>query len=62
MYIRKTVDRWDIEIPCGYGWRIVASHYDLENAKLELKEYRTHASRYVRENCRIRKRHERKEE
>lgn len=38
-YIRKTIDRWDIETNYGYGWEVENSEYTLNDAKRSLKEY-----------------------
>lgn len=40
MYIRKTVDRWDIMSNYGYGWECECSEYTWKEAKQTLKEYR----------------------
>ena len=42
-YIRKTVDRWDIETNYDYGWEVENSEYTWSDAKRSIKEYR--------ENC-----------
>lgn len=39
MYIRKTVDRWDIETNWGYGWEVECSEYTRGEAKARYKEY-----------------------
>lgn len=39
-YIRKTVDRWDIETNWGYGWEIEDCEYTRAAAVQRLKEYR----------------------
>lgn len=60
-YIRKTVDRWDIETNYGYGWEVEASYYDLKEAKRDLNEYRLHVAHYGG-SCQLRKRRERRED
>lgn len=47
-YIRKTVDRWDIETNYGYGWETENSEYTLKDAKRSYKEYKENASGAVR--------------
>lgn len=39
-YIRKTVDRWDIETNYGYGWEVEDCEYTRAEAVKRLKEYR----------------------
>jgi len=39
-YVRKTVDRWDIETNYGYGWEIEDCEYTRAEAVKRLKEYR----------------------
>ena len=39
-YVRKTVDRWDIESNYGYGWDVECSEYTRGEAKKTYKEYR----------------------
>lgn len=39
MYIRKTVDRWDIMSNYGYGWECEYSSYSRTDARERLKEY-----------------------
>lgn len=57
-YVRKTVDRWDIETNWGYGWEVECSEYTRAEARQRLKEYQ--------ENCpcsvRMVRRREKKEE
>ena len=48
MYIRKTVDRWDIMTNYGYGWECECSEYTLKEAKHRLKEYRENITGSVR--------------
>lgn len=40
MYIRKTIDRWDIETNYGYGWDVENSEYTLKDAKRSFREYK----------------------
>lgn len=40
MYIRTTIDRWDIVANYGYGWEVENSEYTREDAKRSYKEYR----------------------
>lgn len=51
-YIRKTVDRWDIETNWGYGWETECSEYTWAEARQRLKEYRENCSCPVRLVCR----------
>ena len=39
-YVRKTVDRWDIETNYGYGWEVEDCEYTRAEAVKRLKEYR----------------------
>ena len=48
MYIRKTIDRWDIVTNYGYGWECECSEYTLKEAKQRLKEYRENTNAAVR--------------
>ena len=63
MYVRKTVDRWDIEVnyEAGNEWEVASSYYDMESAMRDLKEYRIHTAAYGG-RCRLVKRRERKEQ
>lgn len=47
-YIRKTIDRWDIETNYGYGWEIENSEYTREDAKRSFKEYKENLKYAVR--------------
>lgn len=47
-YIRKTVDRWDIETNYGYGWETECSEYTWKEAKQTYKEYKENLSCAVR--------------
>lgn len=60
-YIRKTVDRWDIETNYGYGWECESSYYDVVEAKRDMREYRVHTAHYGGD-CRLRKHREKKED
>ena len=51
-YIRKTVDRWDIETNWGYGWETECSEYTRAEARQRLKEYRENCACPVRLVCR----------
>lgn len=58
-YVRKTIDRWDIEsYEPGYGWSVECSEYTGREARQTYKTYR--------ENCtsalRLVKRREKKED
>lgn len=57
MYIRKTIDRWDIMTNYGYGWECECSEYTWKDAKQTEKEYRKN----IRGAVRIEKHRERKE-
>jgi hypothetical protein len=39
-YVRKTVDRWDIESNYGYGWNVECSEYTKKEGLQTLREYR----------------------
>lgn len=56
-YVRKTVDRWDIETNYGYGWETECSEYTWAEAKQRLREYREN----IRGSVRLVKRREKKE-
>lgn len=57
-YVRKTVDRWDIETNYGYGWETECSEYTWAEAKQRLREYREN----IRGAVRLVKRREKKED
>ena len=58
-YVRKTIDRWDIETNWGYVWETECSEYTYMEAKKQLKCYRDNAcGRFA---VRLVKRRERKE-
>lgn len=57
-YVRKTVDRWDIETNYGYGWETECSEYTWAEAKQTLREYREN----IRGAVRLVKRREKKED
>lgn len=59
-YIRKTVDRWDIETNYGYGWEIEDCEYTRTEARKRLKEYQENSC--GRFSVRLVKRRERKVE
>ena len=40
MYVRKTIDRWDIMTNYGYGWECECSEYTAADARRALREYR----------------------
>lgn len=52
MYIRKTIDRWDIETNYGYGWEVENSEYTLKDAKRSYREYRENLAAYGK--CQVR--------
>ena len=60
MYVRKTVDRWDIETNYGYGWEVECCEYSYKEARQTVREYRENA--YGLTGIRIVKRREKKEE
>lgn len=45
-YIRKTVDRWEIETNYGHGWEIESSYYNRDEAKTDLLGYRELTAHY----------------
>lgn len=47
-YVRKTVDRWDIETNYGYRWEIEDCEYTRAEAMKRLKEYRENIFGLVR--------------
>ena len=47
-YVRKTVDRWDIETNYGYGWDTECSEYTWKEAKQTYKKYKENLSCAVR--------------
>lgn len=57
-YVRKTVDRWDIETNWGYGWEVECSEYTRAEARQRLKEYRENCPCLVRLVCRREKKEE----
>lgn len=59
-YVRKTVDRWDIETNYGYGWEIEDCEYTKTEARKRLKEYQENSC--DRFSVRLVKRRERKVE
>lgn len=44
MYIRKTIDRWDIMANYGYGWEYECSSYSKKEALADLKAYRENSN------------------
>ena len=60
MYVRKTVDRWDIETNYGTGWEVECCEYSYKEAKQRYREYLLNASGLL--DIRIKKRREKKEE
>lgn len=40
MYVRKTIDRWDILTNWGYGWDVECSEYTRKDALARYREYR----------------------
>lgn len=59
-YVRKTVDRWDIETNYGCGWEIEDCEYTRTEARKRLKEYQENSC--GRFSVRLVKRRERKVE
>ena len=47
-YVRKTVDRWDIETNYGYGWEVECSEYTWKDAKAQYRCYLANVSGLVR--------------
>lgn len=47
MYIRKTVDEWQILGNYGYGWDIVCCYSTYKEAKTDLKLYRENEGGYA---------------
>ena len=45
-YERKTVDRWDIETNCGYGWEVESSYDTYKEAKEDIAGYREYTGAY----------------
>ena len=45
-YVRKTVDRWDIETNYGYGWEVESSYDTYKEAKADYAEYQINAAHY----------------
>jgi len=37
--MRKTRDRWDIMVNCGYGWEAECCEYTISEAKRTYQEY-----------------------
>ena len=60
-YVRKTVDRWDIEVNYGYGWDCETSEYTYKEAREQLKCYRENVDYYGIGRTRLVKRREKKE-
>lgn len=40
MYIRKTIDTWEVQGNYGYGWECVTTEMKYREARDRLKEYR----------------------
>ena len=59
-YVRKTIDRWDIETNYGYGWEVESEYYDRKEAYRDLREYKIAVAHYGG-SCRVKKRREKKE-
>lgn len=57
-YVRKTVDRWDIESNYGDGWGVECSYYDRKEAYQGLREYRENVDHYGTGRTRLVKRRE----
>ena len=45
-YVRKTVDRIDIETNYGYGWEVESSYDTYDEAKRDIAGYRECAEAY----------------
>lgn len=45
-YVRKTRDRWDIEINYGDGYEVECSYDDYKSAKQDYCEYVLHSKHY----------------
>ncbi len=45
-YVRKTVDRYDIETNCGYGWEAESSYDTYKEAKRDIAGYREYTAHY----------------
>ena len=48
MYIRKTIDRWDIMTNYGYGWECENSETTYKDAKRSVREYRENTNASIR--------------
>lgn len=48
MYVRKTVDRWDIMTNYGYGWERECSEYTRKEALQRVREYAENTSAQIR--------------
>lgn len=59
-YVRKTIDRWDIETNYGYGWEVESEYYDRKEAYRDLRVYKIAVAHYGG-SCRVKKRREKKE-
>ena len=59
-YVRKTIDRWDIETNYGYGWEVENSEYTRKDAKRSLREYVDNLQAYGKCLVRMVKRREAK--
>ena len=58
MYIRKTIDRWDIETNYGYGWEVEVSEYTWKDAKKQYKCYIDNVAAYGKGQVRMTKHRE----
>lgn len=59
MYVRKTVDVWELQLDYGFGWEKTLTEYTRKEARERLKEYRENQPQYP---ARIVKKRVRKEE
>ena len=54
-YIRKTIDRWDIETNYGYGWERLTTEDNPFDAKAMLNCYNENEPKYAHRMVRIKK-------
>lgn len=60
MYVRKTIDRWDVETDYGDGWCVECSEYSWKEARKTVQEYRANPCGWLR--IRLVKRREKRAE
>lgn len=46
MYVRKTVDVWELQLNYGFGWEETLTEYTRKEARERLKEYRENQPQY----------------